>query len=399
MRQFSLLLLLLCIVLPNAFAHERTRSHSVWTETNTGFTSSVYLKSRQATIFLATLPSGTPIERAYQTYLQTGLSLARDGVACVALNEPNISLRPDGVLEGRINWQCDQSTGNITLKVDFYSQFSPNHIHLVRLLSNSGMSQDFVLSRGQESISTRLDSLQTKSSFFQFVELGFFHILTGWDHIAFLLALMLLVGLKIRLLSVTLGFTLGHSLTLALAALSIITPERGVIEALIGFSIALIALEAANKRYTIPRRALLPLAIVLIGVLGSACYFTPQLNAFVAIGLSVFIVSYFLWLKFGGQSVQSAFWVSSGFGLIHGVGFAGLLLEFELSGKRLIPSLFAFNIGIEIGQLTLIFCAAILNLWVFRYLPQSIKQVSVDLLISGLGAIGVYWFLVRLFAL
>src|SRR5262249_33495871 len=81
------------------------------------------------------------------------------------------------------------------------------------------------------------------ASFTAYVRLGIEHILIGVDHLAFLLALLLLCRRAREVMNMVTGFTLGHSLTLTLAVLGVVTPNVSVIEALIGFTIALVAAE------------------------------------------------------------------------------------------------------------------------------------------------------------
>ena len=74
-----------------------------------------------------------------------------------------------------------------------------------------------------------------------YVSLGTLHIATGWDHLAFVVALLLLAGSLREVASLVTGFTIGHSLTLGLAVLGVVRPDTIAVEVLIGFSIALVA--------------------------------------------------------------------------------------------------------------------------------------------------------------
>jgi hydrogenase/urease accessory protein HupE len=131
--------------------------------------------------------------------------------------------------------------------------------------------------------------------------LGVEHILTGYDHLAFVLGLLFLVGFRRKLVWTITAFTCAHSLTLASAALGILTLRPPPVEASIALSIVLVANEAINPRETLARRF-------------------PAVLAFL-------------------------------FGLVHGLGFAGALKEIGLPQAHLPIALLTFNVGVEMGQL------------------------------------------------
>lgn len=142
----------------------------------------------------------------------------------------------------------------------------------------------------------------------QFVWLGVEHIFTGYDHMLFIVSLLLLAGSLRGLVKTLTGFTIAHSITLILAALGIVTPPARLVELLI------------------------PISIIYVGLEN-------------------------LWfLKKGDleKAAKTRFWIASGFGLIHGFGFAGNLRAIGLpSGSALFFCLLSFNIGVEIAQVIL----------------------------------------------
>lgn len=145
--------------------------------------------------------------------------------------------------------------------------------------------------------------------------LGAEHIGGGLDHLLFVLGLLLLVGGGRRLVLTITAFTVGHSVTLALVVLGYMTYPVAVVEFLIAVSIFVLALELG----------------------------TPERQSR-------------LW--------RQPWWLASGFGLLHGMGFAGALVETGLPQTQIPLALLFFNIGIEIGQLlfiTLLFIAALLG--------------------------------------
>lgn len=135
-----------------------------------------------------------------------------------------------------------------------------------------------------------------------FLPLGVRHILEGWDHLLFLLALVLPGGSLGSLVRIVTAFTIAHSITLAAAALDWVSPPVAPVEALIALSIAWVAAENLSRMRPMSRR----------------------------------------WL------------VAFAFGLIHGFGFSNVLREIGLPRDALLPALLSFNIGIELGQLLVV---------------------------------------------
>jgi hydrogenase/urease accessory protein HupE len=173
--------------------------------------------------------------------------------------------------------------------------------------------------------------------------LGIEHILSGWDHLLFVLSLLLLVGFRRRLVATVTSFTLAHSLTLAASALGAISLRPAPVEATIALSILLVSAEALHRRDTWTRR-------------------WPQLVAF-------------------------------GFGLVHGLGFAGALKEIGLPEQNVNVALIAFNLGVESGQLLVLGAAWLLVLALRRW-PRVERARGV--LLYAIGALSAYWTFARL---
>jgi len=176
--------------------------------------------------------------------------------------------------------------------------------------------------------------------------LGVEHILGGFDHLLFVLALLFLVGFNRRLVLTITAFTLAHSLTLALSALGWLTLRPPPVEATIALSIALVAAEALDDRQTLSRR-------------------WPALVAFM-------------------------------FGLVHGLGFAGALREIGLPENHLPVALVTFNLGVEAGQLLVVAAAYALS----RALARAPALVAARApALYAIGAVAAYWSIGRVVAL
>ncbi|MEO0018262.1 MAG: hypothetical protein RLZZ522_1545 [Verrucomicrobiota bacterium] len=177
----------------------------------------------------------------------------------------------------------------------------------------------------------------------RYLHLGFIHILPrGTDHILFVLGLFLL-GSRLRpLLWQVTAFTVAHSITLALAMYGVIRLSPQIVEPLIALSIAFVALENV---------------------------FTAKLHRWRLV-------------------------VVFGFGLIHGMGFAGVLMGLGLPRAEFVTALVTFNIGVELGQLAVIVLALVAVGW-WRERPWYRRAVVVP--VSGvIAAIGIFWTIQRL---
>ena len=186
----------------------------------------------------------------------------------------------------------------------------------------------------------RLNAMTWIKKIYIFIKAGFEHIIPqGIDHILFVLGLFFST-LKFRSLILQVSaFTLAHSITLALAALGFVKLQLSVVEPLIFLSIVWVAFENCLSKQTTKWRPLI-----------------------------VFI-----------------------FGLLHGLGFAALLSQYGLPKDNFISLLLAFNVGVEIGQLTVLLVAFILIRLIFRkYKSNNQLKIPASILI---GIFGLYWFI------
>jgi hydrogenase/urease accessory protein HupE len=173
--------------------------------------------------------------------------------------------------------------------------------------------------------------------------LGVEHILSGFDHLAFVLALLFLVGFKRRLVLTISAFTIAHSLTLALSAMGLLTLRSPPVEATIALSIMLVAAEALHGRSTASRR-------------------WPALVAFL-------------------------------FGLVHGLGFAGALKDIGLPENHLPVALLTFNLGVEFGQLLVVAAALLVVKAVSRWPKFELARTPS---LYAIGSVAAFWTVERI---
>lgn len=181
-------------------------------------------------------------------------------------------------------------------------------------------------------------------SFRDFLKLGVEHILTGYDHLLFLAGLLIACRRPGTIFVIITSFTLAHSVTLALAALNVVTISSRMIEPAIAATIVFVGVENLWRRE-----------------------------------------QKFRWV------------VAFVFGLIHGFGFATALKAAGVGayGTPLLKPLFSFNLGIELGQITV--AAIFLPIWWKLKTLRGVDRVGTTVLSVTVAVIGAYWFLQRVF--
>ena len=291
--------------------------------------------------------------------------------------------------------QCDLEEIEIDFKLFF--EKDPTHTHIATFLIDSQAIPEKVFTnsaRNWKETDTAEEDSSNFDSFFDYFNLGFRHILSGFDHLAFLLALLILkLSLKKLILTIT-GFTIGHSITLALGALGLLTPSSQLVEALIGYSIIIISIECVAKitnnqylysRYLIYFSSALILVFALLGY---------QKFIIGLIGISIFSYCY-LALTALYKDFSITLLVTSLFGLIHGFGFAGNLSSIGLMEGRILPAILGFNLGVELGQILVVIVLSILFYQLTNFLKNYTDTMRVYMA-SGLSCLGMFWFIERL---
>jgi hypothetical protein len=244
-----------------------------------------------------------------------------------------------------IQWTAPASRvpGQLTLDMHAFP-YDPNHQSFVNVYENGALVRQEVLNADRTRADFYSGTRQGMLAVFKaFTQSGIHHIAIGPDHILFIVGLLLLGGSIPRLLAIVTAFTVGHSVTLALATLNLLDPPARLIEPAIALSIVYVG--ADN---------------LLVGS--------------------------------KGRDVRA--WVALGFGLIHGFGFASVLRETGLPDTALGLSLFAFNLGVEIGQAAIVVVVASALALLRRYHAPAARYVvtagSVTVMLAG-----AFWFFER----
>ena len=220
--------------------------------------------------------------------------------------------------------------------------YDPIHQTFVNIYEDSALHQQSILTADAPSMRFFAGTTQGRwSAIRTFVASGIEHILIGPDHVLFLIGLLLPGGTLRRLALIVTSFTIGHSITLSLAALDIVSPPGRIIEPLIALTIVVVG---TDNLFVLPSAA------------GGAGAGRPARDA---------------------RPLFAGF-----FGLIHGFGFASVLSDLGLPHGSLLVSLVSFNVGVEIGQLAVVV--------LFVPLAHAFRQSSAyQLIVVRIGSLAV----------
>jgi hydrogenase/urease accessory protein HupE len=262
-----------------------------------------------------------------------------DGASCPPRLESVESGLGDAV-QVRAAFSCDLPPRVLTIDCLFLGALPAGHRHLATVRMGA-LERSFIVVSANEHV--ELDSgteARSRPAFGAMVWTGVRHIWTGYDHLAFLLGLLLLGGSVRALVGVVSAFTVAHSITLALAVLHVVSVRPGIVEPAIALSIAYVGIEN-------------------------------------------------LWAVDPSRRWRITF----PFGLLHGFGFASALMELDLPTGRVWPALVAFNLGVELGQLTVLALVLPGILWARRsawFRTSGVRGLSVALSVAG-----CVWFVIR----
>jgi hydrogenase/urease accessory protein HupE len=251
------------------------------------------------------------------------------------------ALRPDddpSRVRIDFTFACQEPVGeDVGIYLYYFNEFGPDHSTLATIRRGATV-REFVFSQTRTDFRLRPGLLAQLGSFFL---LGAEHIFTGYDHILFLLGLLVVWRGAANIVKIVTSFTAAHSATLILAALSVVTLPSRLVESVIALSIAYVGIE----------------------------------NIFV-------------------RRIENRWRVAFLFGLMHGFGFASVLREMGLPSQGLVLSLLSFNVGVEVGQLAIVAAA-------FPLIYYANRQAYGLMLLRGSSAAiflaGMIWFVQRAF--
>ncbi len=284
-------------------------------------------------------PNGPPVEAdevrphmaAVSEYLRAhvGVVSGEEAPAPVSVELADAG-RSAGLIGLVLRYEFDAPVREIVVKHDVFDAREPSYQNLAKVHVD-GRTLETVFKHDRTVF--RFDGRGMLAQAWTFFLLGIEHIFTGYDHLAFVLA-MILVGQTLgQVAKIVTGFTVAHSLTLVLAALGIVNLPGTLVESVIALSIAVVAAE-----------------------------------------------------NFLGKPADKRWIIAFVFGLVHGFGFSGVLRELGLPTEGLVSSLLSFNLGVEVGQLAVVIAIfpLVLALRRTRWHLPVVRATSGALLVMGL---------------
>lgn len=287
------------------------------------------------------------LEDAAERWLRETISLRSAGTRCAGELDGLVGPDANDDLEAIAVWSCEGDVADLAIdyrpfagRIDDWQSIASLAMGgaVYSTVFTDAAPQWIVGAAGQSGGAAPEDS-----SAVRFARLGIWHIWTGLDHLLFLFAVLLAGGGLLRLVAVATSFTVAHSLTLAAAATGFVRLAAEPVEALIAASIVFVALE-----------------------------------------------------NVAGRGADRRVLVTFGFGLVHGLGFAGVLSEAALPPGEILVPLLAFNAGVELGQLVVILAMAPLLALLARERRRRAIVAALSALIAFAGA---FWAVERIAAM
>jgi hydrogenase/urease accessory protein HupE len=280
-------------------------------------------------------------------YVNDHVSIAGAGGKECARDAPAVAPDGDGVIV-RITFSCRDVAGDLVYRSTVLTANDKSARQVVLIGAGENAPQA-LLDDAHPTLTISAPAPSVWATMQRYLVTGIEHIFLGYDHIAFLVAIVLWARRLVPVIKVVTAFTIAHSITLSLAALQIVVIPSAIVEPAIAASIIFVAVE-----------------------------------------------------NFFSRDVDGRWKVTFAFGLIHGFGFAGALQEMGLPANAVVPALAAFNVGVEIGQVAIVsIVVPALILLDSLFAADRAKPVRAAALVYTLSAVitvlGSYWFLTRVF--
>jgi HupE / UreJ protein len=247
----------------------------------------------------------------------------------------------DGKVVLEMALSCPKTAGVLAIQDDWQKALGAHFQTVMSVRVPDRPSVEFAFGEGRREATVDLAGT-TGTGWLSFIAMGAEHILTGPDHLLFLVALLALTRGLWPIVRIVTGFTVAHSITLSLAALGLVDVPSRIVEPLIAATIVWVAVE--NLAFPVGTR--------------------------------------WRWL------------VAAVFGLVHGLGFAGGLIELGLPRDAMVRALIGFNVGVELGQLA--FVAVVMPVMVWLAKPGRIPLLPQALSIA-VAVMGTFWLVERVF--
>lgn len=353
------LLFLFVFLVPKAYAHDLTLTYTSVSINKEEI--NVAITTPEANILGVYPDKGVDIDnidfRFFAKTAENGFLIENDGKRCEASIKNFQKAEDIESVAYELVYVCPSKLNHLKFTYNLFFDVSKTHENITDFYIES-FSEQVIFSTSLKSheinvgdIREGLGRYNILWSIFNFLVLGIEHILIGYDHILFLLALLISVKTFKSMFKIVSSFTLAHSITLIVASLGIFILPAKITESLIALSISLVALENLFRNRKIKNKYV----------------------SFIVDSSNRWIVAFV-------------------FGLIHGFGFSSVLREIGLPKDGLIASLLSFNVGVELGQVFIVSLIFPILLLIRRRGMEAKFSRYASIVI---GIIGLVWFIQR----
>jgi hypothetical protein len=381
-----------------AGTHTRSESHAVWEIKGNAVDLVMTIPSIE-TDRLGT-PGSPPTDNDIKRYLIERVYPVATRRRCTLIPPVDTLSAVPGFKKYDFTFRCATAT-DLQIHSAAFFDVVPSHTNFAQVqnAASGEFTEQLITNEHQTVDVTGGEGGRLKSArFLEFIRMGTMHIFTGVDHMSFLLGLVLISRRLRDLVFVVTGFTIGHSLTLALAVTGILRPHAEYIDALVALTIALIGAENIAVQTQRPRPVALGVGGVMLLMALAQWLGSGGLPSLLLLGAGLFTANYLMISGSLRDAGRLRMLITLVFGLIHGFGFAADLLELQLPPERLAELLVGFNLGVELGQLTLVIGATLVVLLLTRYKLALPRPIVVDVASAFLVGLGVFWFVSRSYA-
>lgn len=405
MRRALALFLLLAVLPMAALAHSKSLSFSDWHWAGKNLRVNFTTTARDVTL-LPEIEQANSLSEALAAHVTKHMRLTQVNTPC-RLQAPFAAAEArDGYIRVSGWFDCFDEEAAIRIENHAFFNLARSHVHFARLgladeavadsteiLFTATQRNHYVKPGSDGGLEQQGSAGETLRAYFG---LGVSHILTGYDHLAFVVCILLLASTRRRAIWLVSGFTLGHSATLALAALGLVVANAAVVEAMIGASIALVAVEVVLARTGLMPRFGAIMAGLLFVISGLVIFTGSAVPLGAWAGMILFILCYGLLIESRADTQQYAPAITAAFGLVHGFGFAGLLSDIGLPTGNLLLGLVSFNLGVEFGQLLVLVPLILFGPILLEELPKTRWPLAWrDTMAAGLACYGTFLFVSR----
>ena len=333
----------------------------------------------------------------FKIYLRQHIQVLSENSICKMKDDIRDIASQEGYLNVEIQFHCE-SEEDIKIINNAMFNLIQGHIHIARVYVDNNLFIEKALFFNDQSLEIKenVNENSFTKSFGSFFNTGMNHILSGYDHLLFILGLLLIVSHFRKLILVITGFTIGHSLTLSLAVFDLIQINSKLVEALIGYTIMFVGLEYFTKKNNNIVSSVIFVILLNLLLLIVSLMLSISLSSALILGIVIFSISYLFFINNYKKENKFIVIITIIFGLIHGLGFGGFLLGSGINDENIVSGLLGFNLGVEFGQIAFILFTLltfkILSLLKLNRIISLTKNTAFVFIIS----LGLYFYIQRL---